>query len=151
MSNSYKQFNVFQEWERRRREAQEDAERRHKRQVDERRERMILRQQQREEDYRRKKAEHFKDPKIAVKVSSGVNFTNILRTNFFLHILFWQLFSSYMYVVIVAKTTFVPKICTFNFDEIDYRVGQFIIFRKRYEMSHLHIKKNFSAFLKNSS
>ena len=62
--------NRLQEWERRRREAQEDAERRHKRQVDERRERMVLRQQQREEDYRRKKAEHFKDPKIAVKVSS---------------------------------------------------------------------------------
>ena len=62
--------NPLQEWERRRREAQEDAERRHKRQVDERRERMVLRQQQREEDYRRKKAEHFKDPKIAVKVSS---------------------------------------------------------------------------------
>jgi len=30
-----------------------------------------------------------------------------------------QLFSSYMYVVKAAKTTFVRKICTFNVDEID--------------------------------
>ena len=48
------------------------TERRHKRQVDERRERMVLRQQQREEDYRRKKAEHYIDPKVAVRVSSFV-------------------------------------------------------------------------------
>ena len=46
------------------------TERRHKRQVDERRERMVLRQQQREEDYRRKKADHYKDPKVAVRVST---------------------------------------------------------------------------------
>ncbi len=32
---------------------------------------------------------------------------------------FWQLFSSYMYIVKAAKTTFLQKICTFNVDEID--------------------------------
>ncbi len=31
--------------------------------------------------------------------------------------------SSYMYVVKAAETTFVQKICTFNVDEIDNRVG----------------------------
>ncbi len=34
---------------------------------------------------------------------------------------FWQLFSSYMYILKAAKTMFVRKICTFNVDEIDYR------------------------------
>ncbi len=34
---------------------------------------------------------------------------------------FWQLFSSYMYVVKAAETTFVQKIHTFNVDKIDYR------------------------------
>jgi len=29
-------------------------------------------------------------------------------------------FSSYMYIVKAAKTTFIRKICTFNVDEIDY-------------------------------
>jgi len=38
---------------------------------------------------------------------------------FFLSTLFWQLFSSYMYVIKAAKMTFVQKICTFNVDEID--------------------------------
>jgi len=40
---------------------------------------------------------------------------------FFIRKLFWQLFSSYVYVVKAAETTFVQKICTFNVDEIDYR------------------------------
>jgi len=34
---------------------------------------------------------------------------------------FWQLFSSYMYEVKAAETTFVRKIRTFNIDEIDTR------------------------------
>jgi len=40
---------------------------------------------------------------------------------FFVWMLFWQLFSSYMYVVKAAKTTFVQKIRAFNVDEIDYK------------------------------
>jgi len=38
---------------------------------------------------------------------------------FFVPMLFWQLFSSYMYIVNAAETTFVQKNCMFNFDEID--------------------------------
>jgi len=38
---------------------------------------------------------------------------------FFVQMSFWQLFSSYMYVVKASETTFVRKICTFNVDEID--------------------------------
>ncbi len=38
---------------------------------------------------------------------------------FFVQMLFQQLFSSYMYVVKAAKTTFVRKICVYNVDEID--------------------------------
>jgi hypothetical protein len=33
--------------------------------------------------------------------------------------LFWQLFSSYVYVDKAAETTFVQNICTYNVDEID--------------------------------
>jgi hypothetical protein len=33
--------------------------------------------------------------------------------------LFWQLFSSYMYVEKAAETTFIQKICMKNVDEID--------------------------------
>jgi len=47
----------------------------------------------------------------------GVNFINIKHPNFSYKILFWQLFSSYMYV----KTMFVRKIRMFKVDEIDYR------------------------------
>jgi hypothetical protein len=43
---------------------------------------------------------------------TGVNFINVQTS-------FWQLFSSYMYVVKAAKTMFVRKICMFNIDEID--------------------------------
>ncbi len=46
----------------------------------------------------------------------GVNFINILRTNVVL-----AAFSSYLYVVKAAETTFVGKICTFNVDEINTR------------------------------
>ncbi len=35
------------------------------------------------------------------------------------HKFFVQLFSSYMYIVKAAKTTFIREICTFNVDEID--------------------------------
>jgi len=38
---------------------------------------------------------------------------------FFVRTLFWQLFSSYMYVEKAAETTFVQKICMKNVDEID--------------------------------
>ncbi len=31
---------------------------------------------------------------------------------FFVRMLFWQLFSSYMYIEKAAKTTFIQKICT---------------------------------------
>ncbi len=48
-----------------------------------------------------------------------VNFIKVKCTNFFVRTLFWQLFSSYMYVVKAAKTMFVQKIWTFNVDEID--------------------------------
>jgi len=36
--------------------------------------------------------------------------------------LFWQLFSSYMYVEKAAKMRLVQKICTYNVDEIDGRL-----------------------------
>jgi len=39
--------------------------------------------------------------------------------SFFEQMSFRQLFSSYMYVVKAAETTYVRKICTFNIDEID--------------------------------
>jgi len=38
---------------------------------------------------------------------------------FFVQTLFWQLFSSYMYIVKDAEMTFVQKFWTFNIDEID--------------------------------
>jgi hypothetical protein len=38
---------------------------------------------------------------------------------FFVLTMFWQLFSSYMYVVKAAKMTIIRKISTFNVDEID--------------------------------
>jgi len=38
--------------------------------------------------------------------------------NFFVRKSFWQLLSSYMYIVKAAETTFVRKICMFNVDEI---------------------------------
>jgi len=38
---------------------------------------------------------------------------------FFIHTLFQQLFSTYMYVVKAAETTFVQKIFTFNVDKFD--------------------------------
>jgi len=50
---------------------------------------------------------------------AGVNFINIKHANFSYEGSFWLLFSSYMYI---KKTTFVRKISTFNFDEIDGRV-----------------------------
>jgi len=53
--------------------------------------------------------------KTLMKLSQGVNVINVKRENFS----FWQLFSSYMYIVKAAKTKFVWKICTFNDDEID--------------------------------
>ncbi len=33
--------------------------------------------------------------------------------------LFWQLFSSYVFVEKAAEATFIRKICTYNIDEID--------------------------------
>jgi len=42
----------------------------------------------------------------------GINFINIIRTIFFVQTLFWQLFSSYMYLLKAAETTIVQKICT---------------------------------------
>jgi len=41
-----------------------------------------------------------------------VNFINILRANFFVWTLFWQLFSSYMCIEKAARMTFVWKMCT---------------------------------------
>ncbi len=38
---------------------------------------------------------------------------------FFVQTLYWQLFSSYMYIEKAAELTFVQKICTENIDEID--------------------------------
>jgi len=35
--------------------------------------------------------------------------------------LFWQLFSSYLYIVKAAETMFIWKISTFNIDEVDAR------------------------------
>jgi len=47
----------------------------------------------------------------------------------------WAAFSSYMYVVKAAKTTFVQKSCTFNIDEID-----------TWQMSNMHrLKKIFGS------
>ena len=50
-------------------------------------------------------------------ISSTLN-SRIFRTNIVLAV-----FSSYMYVVKAPETTFVPKICTFNVDEINTGVN----------------------------
>jgi len=47
------------------------------------------------------------------------NFINVTHANFSYKLCLSSFFSSYMYVVKAAKTTFVRKICTFNVDEID--------------------------------
>jgi hypothetical protein len=44
---------------------------------------------------------------------------------FFVRTLFWQLFSSYMYIVKAAENTFVQKIRKFDVDEIDTRLVTF--------------------------
>ncbi len=49
--------------------------------------------------------------------TTGVNFINIIRTNF----LYERRFSSYMYIEKGAEMMFVQKICTFNVDEIGSR------------------------------
>jgi len=50
------------------------------------------------------------DVNISASKTPGVNFINVFCTN-----VYWQLLSSYMYVVKAAKTMFVRK----NIDEID--------------------------------
>ena len=66
---------------------------------------------------------------MLLKWTQGVNFINVFTYEFFVRTSYQQLFSSYMYVVLVkaAKTTFVQKNCTFNVDEIDGR-WNFIMF-----------------------
>jgi len=54
-------------------------------------------------------------------ITQGVNFINVLHTNFLYERRFGSFFSSYMYAVKAAKTTFVPKTCAYNVDEIDGR------------------------------
>ncbi len=56
---------------------------------------------------------------MLMKLTPAVNFINVECENFLYERWFWQLFSSYMYVVKAAKMTFVRKICTFNVDEIN--------------------------------
>ncbi len=50
---------------------------------------------------------------------AGVNFINVKHANFLYERYFDSFFSSNMYIVKAAETTFVQKICTFNVDEID--------------------------------
>ncbi len=54
---------------------------------------------------------------------SVVNFINILRTNFFVRMLFLQLFLCTCNQRKAAEMTFVQKICTLNVGEIDTRRG----------------------------
>jgi hypothetical protein len=70
---------------------------------------------------------------------------------FFLHTLFWQLFSSYMYVEKASKTTVVQKICTSNVEEIDacscsafHRFGQA---KLGYGVVWFYVQDNFYTFL----
>jgi len=53
-------------------------------------------------------------------VKCWCQFHQCYTRKFFIRTLFQQLFSSYVYIVKAARTTFVQKICTFNVDEIDY-------------------------------
>jgi len=65
---------------------------------------------------------HIVDIFLLGPISTGVNFINVLHTNFSYERCFSSFFSSYMYVVKAAETMFVRKICTFNVDEIDTRL-----------------------------
>jgi hypothetical protein len=51
----------------------------------------------------------YKKAALKIKLTPVVNFINILRTDFFVPTLFWQLFSSYMYVEKAAETTLLGK------------------------------------------
>ncbi len=69
-----------------------------------------------------------------------VKFINILQTNFSL---FWQLFSSYVYVEKAAETTFVLKKCAKNVGEIDpsfVRRFKFVIWRMNMELRNFFEK-----------
>jgi len=56
-----------------------------------------------------------------MKLTSGVNFINIIRALFSYKSRFGSFFSSYMYVVKAAQMTFVRKARAYNVDEIDHR------------------------------
>ncbi len=55
------------------------------------------------------------------KLTPGVNFINVIYTNFAYECCLDSFFSSYVYVEKAAETMFVQKICSYNVDEIDGR------------------------------
>jgi len=56
----------------------------------------------------------------ACKIPFRCQFHQHYTRTFFVRTLFWQLFSSYIYVVKAAEMMFIRKIRLFNVDEIDY-------------------------------
>ncbi len=56
---------------------------------------------------------------ISLKNVTWCQFHQHYMCQFFVQTLFWQLFSSYMYVVKAAKTTFIQKTRAYKVDEID--------------------------------
>ena len=74
-----------------------------------------------------------------------VNFINVKRANFSYEHLFDSFFSSYMYIVKAAKTTFIQKICTFNFDEIVSWMNNMICFKHFWECTFMQWLMNWNV------
>ncbi len=73
---------------------------------------------------------------LNIGAASKCQFHQLYTCTFCVQTLFWQLFSSYMYIEKSAKMTYVRKICTLNVDEIDSRIALNHTFLTVYSANH---------------